>query len=205
MPTLTNWTSLFPKVNHGSKLFAAYEPRAKGVLAEVTRVGNGKRAVAAIIQLLTAAQARTVVCVPETKSGALGLIAALESAGFTVYSRPEDVARYAQTADAGITEMEFAIAETGSCVQNDDRVEKRLCSALPPLHIGLLMTEHILETIPDAFRIFSRVFDAGYISIITGPSRTADIERVLTIGMHGPARMIPVFIDSLGGNADGKF
>jgi len=173
-------------------------------MAEVIRIANGETAVAAIIQLLNEAHARTVVCVPEAKSAVLGLVAALEAAGFTVYTRPEDIANYAKTADAGITEMEFAIAETGSCVQNDDRVEKRLCSALPPLHIGLLMTEHILETIPDALRIFSQVFDCGYISIITGPSRTADIERVLTIGMHGPARMIPVFIDSLGGVADGK-
>jgi len=40
----------------------------------------------------------------------------------------------------------------------------------------------------------------GYISMITGPSRTADIERVLTIGVHGPSRLVIVFVDELGRN-----
>jgi len=39
----------------------------------------------------------------------------------------------------------------------------------------------------------------GYIALITGPSRTADIERVLTIGVHGPERLIIIFVDQLGG------
>ena len=39
----------------------------------------------------------------------------------------------------------------------------------------------------------------GYLSMITGPSRTADIERVLTIGVHGPERLIIIFVDELGG------
>ncbi len=41
---------------------------------------------------------------------------------------------------------------------------------------------------------------SGYISMITGPSRTADIERVLTIGVHGPSRLVIVFVDELGSN-----
>lgn len=55
-------------------------------MAEVTRIANGETAVAAIIQLLNEAYARTVVCVPETKSAVLGLVVALEAAGFTVYT-----------------------------------------------------------------------------------------------------------------------
>jgi L-lactate dehydrogenase complex protein LldG len=50
--------------------------------------------------------------------------------------------------------------------------------------------------------VFARLSPAqsGYISMITGPSRTADIERVLTIGVHGPSRLVIVFVDEVGRN-----
>jgi hypothetical protein len=42
--------------------------------------------------------------------------------------------------------------------------------------------------------------DCAYLAMITGPSRTADIERVLTIGVHGPERLVIVFVDEMGGS-----
>jgi L-lactate dehydrogenase complex protein LldG len=199
VPTIKNWESYFPEKKHGIHLFEEYETRTTKVSAEVTRVATGKDAVAAIVNVLKTMNAKMVVCVPEAITTATGLVNAIKEAGITIYTQPEEIAKYAKIADAGITEMEFAVAETGSCVENDDQVEKRLCSALPPVHFGLLKTEKVIATIPDAFAIFSKIFDRGYISFITGPSRTADIERVLTIGVHGPGRMIPVFIDNVGG------
>ena len=55
---------------------------------------------------------------------------------------------------------------------------------------------------PDMAAAFARIHpnQSGYISMITGPSRTADIERVLTIGVHGPSRLVIVFVDELGRN-----
>ncbi len=77
-------------------------------------------------------------------------------------------------------------------------VDKRLVSTLPPLHIALVAPQACCPILPRC----SRAIDprtVGYLSFITGPSRTADIERVLTIGVHGPERLIIVCVDELGG------
>ncbi|MDD5284220.1 MAG: lactate utilization protein [Desulfuromonadaceae bacterium] len=98
----------------------------------------------------------------------------------------------------GISQMEWALADTGSLAQNSTAIEQRLVSSLSTIHIALVPTDGIL---PDMPALLSKVHpkDCAYLAMITGPSRTADIERVLTIGVHGPERLIIVFVDELGG------
>ncbi|MDD5704032.1 MAG: lactate utilization protein [Dehalococcoidales bacterium] len=102
----------------------------------------------------------------------------------------------ASAAKIGINQMEWAIADTGTLVQNATAVEQRLVSSLPDIHIALIPSHKI---IPDLATALSKISpaDAAYLTFITGPSRTADIERVLTIGVHGPERLIIVFVDQL--------
>lgn len=106
----------------------------------------------------------------------------------------------AATAKIGICEMGWALADTGSLVADQTAVEQRLASTLPAIHIAIIGTERIL---PDKVAVFSRITPqtSRYIAFITGPSRTADIERVLTIGVHGPKRLVIVFIDEMEGVA----
>jgi L-lactate dehydrogenase complex protein LldG len=54
---------------------------------------------------------------------------------------------------------------------------------------------NILPGLKEAFELIAGVFERGYLSLITGPSRTADIERVLTIGVHGPSRFVLIAAD----------
>lgn len=98
----------------------------------------------------------------------------------------------------GISQVEWALADTGTLVQDSSAVEQRLVSSLPAIHIALVPTGGIL---PDMPTLLERLHpdQSGYIAMITGPSRTADIERVLTIGVHGPERLVIVFVDELGG------
>lgn len=98
----------------------------------------------------------------------------------------------------GISQMEWALADTGSLAQNSTAIEQRLVSSLASIHIALVPTSGLL---PDMPSLLARVRpqDCRYLAMITGPSRTADIERVLTIGVHGPDRLIIVFVDELGG------
>ena len=97
-------------------------------------------------------------------------------------------------AKVGISQLDWAIAGTGTLVQDATAVEKRLVSTLPPIHIAVLGTERILGDMGSVLQHL-RPDQINYISFITGPSRTADIERVLTIGVHGPARLIIVVVD----------
>ncbi|MDD4870885.1 MAG: lactate utilization protein, partial [Kiritimatiellae bacterium] len=102
----------------------------------------------------------------------------------------------ASAAKIGISQMEWAIADTGTLVQDATAFEQRLVSSLPEIHIALIASNKI---VPDLATALSRISpgNAGYLTFITGPSRTADIERVLTIGVHGPERLIIVFVDQL--------
>ena len=71
----------------------------------------------------------------------------------------------------------------------------------PPIHVALVGTGRLRADLPTVLQQL-HPSQTAYISLITGPSRTADIERVLTIGVHGPERLIVVFVDELeGGNA----
>ncbi len=99
-------------------------------------------------------------------------------------------------AKIGISQMDLAIADTGTLVQDATNAEQRLASTLPDIHIAIVSTRNI---VPDLATALSRISPArtAYMAFITGPSRTADIERVLTIGVHGPERLIIVFVDQL--------
>ncbi|MDR3763593.1 MAG: lactate utilization protein [Acidobacteriota bacterium] len=108
-----------------------------------------------------------------------------------------DVTR-AQVAKAkvGISQLEWGLANTGTLVQAADAVDTRLVSSLPMLHIALAPTAGVL---PDLPAVLEKVHPekAAYLAFITGPSRTSDIERVLTIGVHGPERLIVILVDEL--------
>jgi L-lactate dehydrogenase complex protein LldG len=101
-------------------------------------------------------------------------------------------------AKIGISQMDWGKADTGTLVQDATEVEKRLVSTLPLIHIALVATGKILPDLPALLTVIDPR-KMGYIAFITGPSRTADIERVLTIGVHGPQRLIIVAVDELGG------
>src|SRR5262249_10565326 len=90
-----------------------------------------------------------------------------------------DVTReLAASAGIGISQMDWAMASTGSLIQDAAAVERRLVSTLPGTHIAIVQTNRLVADMPAVFRRI-RPEQTNYISFITGPSRTADIERVL--------------------------
>jgi L-lactate dehydrogenase complex protein LldG len=105
----------------------------------------------------------------------------------------------AESSKIGISQLEWAIADTGTLVTDAAPVERRLVSSLPVIHIAVVPTGAIEPGTPSVLACI-HPSQSGYISMITGPSRTADIERVLTIGVHGPSRLVIVFVDELGSN-----
>jgi L-lactate dehydrogenase complex protein LldG len=116
-----------------------------------------------------------------------GLRNALTSMNVEPYTRNKsDIRTHADTSDVGIAGVEFGIAETGSVCEDGFAIEQRLTTTLPPISIVIMHSGNVVPSIEAAFETISKVFNRGYLSFITGPSRTSDIERVLTIGVHGP-------------------
>ena len=97
-------------------------------------------------------------------------------------------------AQVGITSADYAIAETGSLVLVSGGEQHRLISLLPPIHLCLLDPAQIVPSLASILPLLhDNVFDAETfpraVTLITGPSCTADIEQTLTIGMHGPREL----------------
>ena len=92
----------------------------------------------------------------------------------------------------GITGADYAVAETGSVVVLPRKGLSRLVSLVPAVHLAIVRAEDLVESLDDVF-LFRRLDylrnggDMGsYLNFITGPSRTADIEMKLVVGVHGP-------------------
>ncbi len=102
-------------------------------------------------------------------------------------------------ADIGVTEADFAIADTGTLVLLSDSNKPRLVSALPPVHIAILDRTNIVSDIHNLFPRIGELYKSysnicSCISFVTGPSRTADIELNLTLGVHGPGKVAVILI-----------
>jgi L-lactate dehydrogenase complex protein LldG len=92
------------------------------------------------------------------------------------------------TADVGITSATLAIAETGTLAMASGPGTERVASLLPPIHIAVVSAEQI---VPDLFDLFTTMQSSSASMpsnwvLITGPSKTGDLELKLTTGVHGP-------------------
>ena len=94
--------------------------------------------------------------------------------------------------DAGISECDALVAQTGSVLITGRSAGGRALSVLPPHHIVLVKREQMVSDIPAAYAVLRQKYGANwpsFMSFITGPSRTGDIERILVLGAHGPKRL----------------
>jgi len=99
--------------------------------------------------------------------------------------------------DVGITNAQAAIAETGTLVLDSSCERNRLVSVVPPVHIAIVAASRIYATLADVLAMLQRDKEVSpAITFITGPSRTADIELTLTIGVHGPKELYVIIDES---------
>jgi L-lactate dehydrogenase complex protein LldG len=94
--------------------------------------------------------------------------------------------------DAGISECDALVAQTGSLLVTNRSAGGRALSVLPPHHVVLARREQLVADLPAAFELLKEKYVNNYpsmISFITGPSRTGDIERILVLGAHGPKKL----------------
>jgi L-lactate dehydrogenase complex protein LldF len=113
---------------------------------------------------------------------------ALEAAGLELVKDPDDKIR------AGITGCTCAIAETGTLMLTSGAGKPLSTSLLPEIHVVVLRASQIVASLEEAMQLRD-VRDSGAAVLITGPSRTADIEMTLTIGVHGPKELRVYIVD----------
>jgi L-lactate dehydrogenase complex protein LldG len=153
----------------------------------------------AVRAFLVAQGARRVALGPATAAGRL-LAEACARAGapqVVPYDRPVEELKAAlfDDVDAGFTAVRGAVADTGSLVLWPSPEEPRLLSLVPPLHVALLSAATIRDTLLSVIR------DEGWARglppnalLVSGPSKTADIEQTLAYGVHGPKRLVVVVV-----------
>ncbi|MFM8284386.1 MAG: lactate utilization protein C [Planctomycetaceae bacterium] len=99
--------------------------------------------------------------------------------------------------DAGITACEALVAQTGSILVGSGTCGGRGLSVLPHVHVVIATVDQVVATLADAFDGARRRHGGrlpSMLSLITGPSRTGDIERILVLGAHGPRELIVVLV-----------
>lgn len=97
-----------------------------------------------------------------------------------------------EACDAGITECDALVAQTGTVVVTSRSSGGRALSVLPPHHVVLARRQQLVRDLPTAFAVVKQRYAPNFpsmISFVTGPSRTGDIERILVLGAHGPKKL----------------
>jgi L-lactate dehydrogenase complex protein LldG len=111
-----------------------------------------------------------------------GLLEIIRAGGIRVSYDPDPTIR------VGLTGALAGIADTGTLVVTSGQGRQLTASLLPEIHIAVLQANDIYENLPQALKL-REVREASATVLITGPSRTADIEMALTIGVHGPGEV----------------
>jgi L-lactate utilization protein LutC len=97
--------------------------------------------------------------------------------------------------DVGITSADYALADTGTLVMFSSAEEARMISLLPPLHLAIIRTDRMLTGLDELFTLAPLPAErSSSMVLITGTSRTADIEQILIRGVHGPGELHVVVI-----------
>ncbi len=97
-----------------------------------------------------------------------------------------------EACDAGLTECDALVAQTGTLIVTSRHSGGRALSVLPPHHVVLARREQIVRDLAAALALVQRKYAPDFpsmISLVTGPSRTGDIERILVLGAHGPKKL----------------
>ena len=104
-------------------------------------------------------------------------------------------------ADIGITGANVVAADTGTLFLIENEGNIRLATSAPPVHIALVGMEKLVPTLGEAFKVaevtwrYANYAMPSYVSLISGPSKTGDIEKVTTYGAHGPKEFHVIFLD----------
>lgn len=125
------------------------------------------------------------------------LASACEARGFSCIR--DGLRNHLAGIDVGFSVAELGVAASGTCLVNTDSEEGRLAGMIAEIHVVALKKSEIYPHLPAiAEKLRARMGDAAptYTTFITGPSRTADIERVAAVGVHGPLELHIILLEA---------
>ena len=168
-----------------SDLASLFATKASAIGMRVTRISDAE--LDATLAKLLENRGKTVVAVRDPALAAR----AATAAGARLAPNDNDDLLF--DCEVGITDVDCAIAESGSLVvSTNGRIRNAWIT--PPIHIAIVRAGEILPDLVDLFESRPDALDAASTTIITGPSKTADIEGVLVTGVHGPAAVEIVLV-----------
>lgn len=184
---------------------AIYEPRLpESVDSEIARFLDEVKKLSGVGQKLTptdiASTLKSLVAEQNIHKAAvwntdhlkqLGIADTLRSLGVELVSPNADKHEIAQC-DLGITEADYLLPETGTLVLRSSSEKPRAVSLVPRVHLAIVRPEMLRA---DMHQVFAEAKDGNYLVFITGPSRTADIELTVTLGVHGPKNLYVWMMD----------
>lgn len=176
------------------QLISRFTTEATAVMAQVHR-SFGAAQLAEKVAEICANQSGEIAISGAEIFREIELPRALAERGLAIFGANEAdhdilVARLANCS-VGVTGAVYAIAETGTIVLSSDEPDAQLVSLLPPVHVAVIRSSQIVASLDQTIARLSkeqigRGDPARSLSFITGPSRTGDVELVLSIGVHGP-------------------
>lgn len=185
-----DWKHLLDKDFTNGKYWNDFAENAQNASVEIKIVKSYKDVIADILKIAKATDAKMIAGVGADECEELADVYVEVNKSFKVYTDKFDIVKNKNELDIGITLGEFGVGETGSICVDNYAYEARIASMLPLINIIFMPKNCIVNNMQDAFDVLAKVFWKGYSGFVTGPSRTSDIERVLTLGVHGPSRVI---------------
>jgi L-lactate dehydrogenase complex protein LldG len=168
---------------------AAPEAELFQLLAEIGKLSGITRRLAsqeefrdALAELIRAEAVKRATCWTTPELAAWGVATTLQTLGVEIVSAQADQ-RLVAACELGVTGVDAALPETGTLVLSSSPERPRVASLLPRVHLALVRPAALR---PDLHQVLAEAQGAGYTVLISGPSRTADIELTLTLGVHGP-------------------
>jgi L-lactate dehydrogenase complex protein LldG len=166
---------------------------------KLVQAASAQEAVASVLQHIKRLDVRRVLLGCEPLMARLDLAKALSDHGCQMTLASELLSDQGRdlffAADIAVTGVDYLIAETGSMVMLARPEQPRTASLLPPVHIAIAERSQLLPDLFDLFDLLDPRLAPSCISIITGPSKTGDIELRLVTGVHGPGEVYVILLD----------
>ncbi|HEX3054418.1 MAG TPA: lactate utilization protein [Aggregatilineaceae bacterium] len=171
---------------------ARYATALKKVYGEPYHVASLDAALEKLDELLPSLAAEKVVVNDEPPFNTLNLASRWPAIDWHIVDHTTgDLRAFCAAADVGISSAEVVLAETGSLLVTSGPGQSRLATLLPPVHIALVPTDRLVTDI-FAWITASSTPPPAAMTLISGPSKTGDIEQTMSIGVHGPKRFIVI-------------